>query len=321
MTGPGARTDDAATRWAGRWLAPLEEAGAGLARHRQRGAALVRRGRVADLTVEPGTVRGRVHEDRVSPYDVSVTVPVPDDASWDAAANRLAGELRHTAALLDGRLPEDLDEALDGTGVRVLPERDEATERCTCTAREQPCVHVVALHHAVADLIERDPFVLLTLRGRPRARLLDELRARRSGGRAPLSAADLGLRDEADLFTMRGDLDDIVLHPAPVEDPAMLFHHLGPPPGVEDTAELERLIERAAATAWRLASGEGADVADDEVLLAELRAQRTATAGSVAGALGRDVDRVREALDRLFETGVVLRTGQDDTARYRAASS
>lgn len=321
MSAPGPPTGDEAHGWAQRWLAPLEDAGPGLARRRQRGAAMVRRGRVADVAVGPGRIRGRVHEDRVAPYDVSIAVPVPDDPAWAAASDRLASELRHTATLLDGRLPADLDEALAGTGVRVLPAPGDLAQQCTCTSREQPCVHVVALHHAFADLIERDPFVLLTLRGRPRAQLLDALRSRRSGGDSRLSAADLRVEEDADLFAQRGDLDAVALHPAPVEDPAMLFHHLGAPPGVDDTSRLESLIERAAATAWRLASGEGAGVADDEVLLTELRAQRTATAGSVAGSLGWDDAQVRDALDRLFEAGVVLRTGQDEAARYRAASS
>jgi hypothetical protein len=81
---------------------------------------------------------------------------------------------------------------------------------------------------------------------------------------------------------------------------------------------LVRTIERAAAGAWRLAAGEGAAAADEELLLAELRGQRVGTAASLADALGRDADEIRAELDRLFEEGTVMRTGSGDRARYRA---
>lgn len=306
--------------WADSWLASLDETGPWAAQSRQRGEALVRRGRVTGVQITAGRVSAQVREDRVAPYDVRLTLPVPSDTAWERAVSALAGELRTTAALLDGRATAHIDETMAASGAPLLPRSGELGGHCTCADPETLCVHVAALHHAVAHLLERDPFVLFLLRGRSRDRVLDELRARRSGIEGQQTAASLGVADSSDLLRARGDVEAVELHPAPVEDPAMLFHHLGPPPGVDDTAELEGQIERAAAMAWRLAAGEGAVAAADEVLVAELRSQRTATAEEVAGSLGREVVEVRAALDRLFEHGAVLRTGQPDRARYRAAS-
>jgi predicted ArsR family transcriptional regulator len=90
---------------------------------------------------------------------------------------------------------------------------------------------------------------------------------------------------------------------------------------VVDDRALAAIIERAAAGAWRLAAGDGAAAADEELLLTELRAQRVATATALATALGRDAATVRAQLDELYEQGAVLRTGSGERTRYRAAAS
>jgi hypothetical protein len=129
-----------------------------------------------------------------------------------------------------------------------------------------------------------------------------------------------GVDPSGRLEPARGDLDAIELRPTPVADPAAAFSRLGPPPGVADPRPIEAIIARAAAGAWRLAAGEGAEAADEELLLTQLRAQRVASAASLADALGRDEAEVRDHLDRLFDDGVVLRTGSGERARYRAAA-
>ena len=151
-----------------------------------------------------------------------------------------------------------------------------------------------------------------------RAELLRALREQRGVSEPEPGAGTLDLT--AGLTAGRGDLEAIALHPAPVDDPAGPFRHLGPPPGVDDEEALIALVERAAGAAWRLAAGDGADAADEELLLAERRAQRVATPGSLAEALGRDADELRAELDRLFEAGQVMRTGSGDRTRYRAAA-
>jgi uncharacterized Zn finger protein len=302
--------------WGQRWQALLDDAGPSAARRVQRGQALARRGSVDDLRLEPGRITGTVREDRVAPYRVVIRWPVPDDEAWETAIGSLTAELRFTAALLDGRLPEGIDEVLADAGVPILPRERDLELSCTCTERVRLCRHVAAVYAAAGTSIDRDPFLLLMLRGRDRDRLLRALRAGRGDG--PQASAADGLDLSAGFEAARGDLDAIPLHPAPVDDPAALFHRLGVPPGVEDVRPLVRTIQRAAAGAWRLAAGEGAAAADEELLLAELRAQRVGSVASLADALGRDVDEVRDELDRLFEDGTVMRTGAGDRARYRA---
>ncbi|MFA9445934.1 hypothetical protein [Egicoccus sp. AB-alg6-2] len=320
IVGPGGGPSDLVDprRWWGqRWLEVLDATGAANARRVQRGQGLARRGAVTDVRVEPGVVSGTVREDRSAPCQVTIHWPPPAEAAWVRATGVLAAELRFTAALLDGELPQGVADVLADAGVRVLPRPEDLRFRCSCDEGHQLCRHAAGVYTVAGAAIDRDPFVLLRLRGRDHDRLLRDLRAQRGGGAALVTdELDLG----RGLYAAGGDLDAIALHPTPVEDPSALFQRLGPPPGVDDLDPYVATIERAAAGAWRLAAGEGSEAADEQVLLAELRAQRVGTVASLASALGRDEDQVREHLDRLFDAGTVLRTGTGERARYRATS-
>ncbi len=314
-----ASVESGRTWWSVRWLEVIEESGPALARQVQRGQALARRAGVERVTIERGSITGVVVDEQPRPKRVELRWPEAGDAAWGRAITALAAELRFTAALLEGDLPEEAHEVLAEAGVGLVPALGDVEAHCPCRERMRPCRHSIALWTAAATLFDRDVFALLRLRGRDEAKLLSALRAQRGDEPAAPVGSDLDL--DGGLYAARGELEDVELHPAPVEDPSALFRQLGEPPGVEDTRGLEHLIDRAAATAWRLAAGEGADAADEELLLAELRGQRVATPGSLADALGRDPDEVREELDRLFAAGTVMRTGSGERAKYRASAS
>lgn len=311
-------TNGASAGWGARWRAVMDAAGASAARPLQRGHALARRGVVDDLRVEPGQITATVAEDRATPYRVELRWAQPTASAWDDAVAVLRSEIRFTAALLDGDLPDELADVLAEAGIELVPDLDDLVSSCSCPDRSVVCRHVAAVHAAVGALVDRDPTVLLRLRGRSRQQVLGDLRRGDDGDR-PLAASTLDL--SRGLEAPHGDLEAIELHPALVDDPAALLGHLGDPPAVDDIRPLVRLVERAAAGAWRLAAGDGSEAADQELLLAELRGQRMASAGSLADALSRDTDAVRAQLDELFELGAVMRTGSGERARYRAASS
>lgn len=302
--------------WGERVLGILDDAGPAAARQVQRGQALARRGAVEGLDIAAGRLRGSVAEDRVSPYQVEIGWPVASDAVWARAIPELAASLRPTASLLEGQLTPSLVASLAAAGIELLPAFEELTPSCTCGERSAWCRHAVAVHALGSVQIDRASTLLLTLRGRTREALLAAMRRSDAAASTPARILD----PNVGLTEAREDLDAIALHPSEVDDPAALLRQLGPPPGVDDAEPLVALIERAAATAWRLAAGDGAEAADEEALLAELRAQRVATAASLATALGRDAAVVSEVLESLFARGEVLRTGSGERTRYRAAS-
>lgn len=290
--------------WGDRWL---ELVGDAPHAPRARGGA---------LTIVPGSARYETREGRRGRVRAELHVEPLADGTFDELTDAVAGDLRATAAVLEGRLPEP-DEAAGADA--VLPAPGAMRASCTCGAR-QPCRHVVALHRGIASTVDDDPAVLLRLRGRTLQTLAAAVRRARSGDQSASLPGTVALDQlvGVELGVARGDLDAIELRPRPVEEPSWLLQQLGPPPGVDDATELGRHVDRAASFAWRLAAGEGAGAADEQVLLAELRAQRMTTAARLAAALAWDPERVRAELDRLFDAGAVLRTGTGDRTRYRA---
>jgi uncharacterized Zn finger protein len=284
-------TDTDTTTWGERWLAAMSTPSRSYAEGLDRGSYYTSRGAVRGLEVTPGRATATVVYGRHRPQAVNIAVTAMDEDDWGALVEALSQELRFAAALVEGDLPVGVEEVAAAAGAPIVPPRDAVTEECICTEARNPCHHVAAAHHALAKAITSDPALLLRLRGRDRKTLLAAIRARRTGtdlataARSPDAVAIDDLDGQA-LFEVGGDLDAIRIQPHPVDDPAWLFDHLGEPPGFEDSAPLQDLIARAAETAWRLAAGDGSEAADEELLLAELRAQRMATAGALAEALG-----------------------------------
>lgn len=318
--------DDPAPTWGAAWLAAAAEAGHGYADRLGRGPYYVSRGAIRGLEIAPGRVTGTFLHGRQRAQTVNFDVgPLPDD-QWETLVRTLAAELRFSAAIADGELPPDALPRLAEAGVELVPPRDLIGESCHCTeSGGSPCRHIATLHHTLAGELDDDPFQLLTMRGRDVRTLQASLRAVRTGedlaaaARSP-DAIGLDEIETTDVFAARSDLDDIPLAPRLVDDPAWLFDQLGDPPGIDDPVPLEQLIVRAADTAWRLAAGDGAEAADTELLLTELRSQRMATPVALAEALGWDAEVVAEALDELYHDNAVMRMGEGLQAKYRAAS-
>lgn len=306
-------------RWLGQeWNETLDTSRPVHARAVQQGEALLRRGAVQQMELDAGRVGAYVAGEREGDVEVGIAVDVFDDESWTLVTTVLAERLRFTAALLQGSLPRELAERLASLDTPLSPRSDEVISTCGRDG-QVVCPHVIAVHRAVGLRLERSPTQLLTLRGKPPTEVLHDVRAVR--GDEIDDAGELGVSRDEELGRARGDLGAIRVHPDKPTDPGWLLRHLGDPPGVDDVDSITRLIERAAAGAWRLAAGEGASHADVELLLGELRARRTASAAVLAEALGRDVESVQDELDELYAAGTVLRTGAGSRSRFRAVDS
>ncbi|MGH9230712.1 MAG: SWIM zinc finger family protein [Acidimicrobiales bacterium] len=334
------------TWWGRRWIGSLEALGAAYANRLPRGRTYARRGAVHRLDIQAGRVTARVDGRRPLPYRVGLSLPVFSDEQWDAVIAALAGQVRHAAALLDGRMPDDIDDTVAGAGVSLFPRAGELTTTCSCPDHANPCKHVAAVHYVLAQTFDGDPFLLPTLRGRRRDELLTALRAARTGAGAAVAgapqAADEGVA-VADLVASRlfdpgGDLAAVgVQLRRPDGDATVALERLGPPPVPGDPGLALDLLCDAARTAagraWRLAvgatdveggrggDGNGGDGNGDPgaaTVLAELRSRGSATTRELADALAREPEGVRASLRALVGAGVVDRTGHARGTRYQA---
>ncbi|WP_171166143.1 hypothetical protein [Streptomyces sp. I05A-00742] len=246
-----------AARWSRRWIRTLESLGATAPNPRlPRGRTLARKGAVQGLTVRPGEVTARVAQTGRG-HEVTLHLPVLTDEEWAAGVGMLAGQLQHAASLLEGRMPEDIDETFGKAGLALFPRRGETSSRCGCRDTGDPCAHGAAVHYAFAASLEDNPFLLPALRGRTGEELLTALRAARSegctgAGTGP-EGVDAGSLPVGDAYFTGGNLSAVPLHPRPPADPARGLRRLGPPPGCgPDGAQLlADAVERAAEHAWR----------------------------------------------------------------------
>jgi uncharacterized Zn finger protein len=297
--------------WGGQWLAAVSADTARHAKEVLQGEALFRRGAVSDLVINAGVARATV-SDRNDTATVTCHVAVLSHTMWEQLAAVVAEQLRFTAALLRHQFPAVLHERLRAHDVHMFPTHEDMTFHSDVLGAGVNR-HTVALHRAVGVRIDRDPNVLFGLRGRDIEQIVKAVSTQRGDLAAMTDVTETPV--SAQIAALTG----LVLHPRLVEDPAWLLAKLDEPPPVVAFDALAQAVHRAASVAWRIAAGDGADAADTELLLAELRARRIGTALALADAIGQDVDTVATQLDVLFDAGVVLRTGTPPNVKYRVA--
>ena len=180
------------TWWSRRFIEVLEDFHEGP--RLVRGRAYARRGQVMDLDVGEGEVSATVQGSRARPYTVSIGVTVLSDADWTRVEGAMASRAVFLARLLAGEMPREIEDAFAATGLSLFPatSSDLATD-CSCPDWQNPCKHIAAVYYLLAEAFDRDPFLIFAWRGRPRDRLLVELRALRGQGAAGASASGVGM--------------------------------------------------------------------------------------------------------------------------------
>jgi uncharacterized Zn finger protein len=163
--------------WSKRFVAVIEGFGHGARLTRGRGYA--RSGQVLDLSIRRGEVAASVQGTREKPYSVTLRIDVYTPEQWARVERAMIESPGYMAELLEGRMPERIDRVFAAAGLTLFPVRREFRTDCTCPDWENPCKHVAAACYILAEHFDRDPFALLTWRGRDRAALLRRLEALR----------------------------------------------------------------------------------------------------------------------------------------------
>lgn len=147
--------------------------------------SLARSGRLGAIVVLEAMTSAVVDPTTDTPLMAQARVERLDPQGWAAFAAETARESGFLAALESGELPADLVEHADEAGAELLPGPADLDTACECETWAQPCVHALALLYQVAWQVDRDPYVLLLLRGRTRETLLSEIASLASGAPPP----------------------------------------------------------------------------------------------------------------------------------------
>lgn len=99
---------------------------------------------------------------------VTIVVPLWDEKQLDSVTRAL----RRTGATLrsapTGELPDSIVPALSSIGIEVAPDLPDWAATCDCSAKLAPCVHHLATIYALANKIDEEPALAITLRSEPR---------------------------------------------------------------------------------------------------------------------------------------------------------
>lgn len=242
--------------WSRRFIAVLESFALGT--RLTRGRSYARSGQVVTLDVAPGVVTAVVQGSRPKPYQVRVQFPPITEKVWAALEIALSAQAVHSAALLAGEVPAELEQVVSDCGDTLFPRTiRDLSQQCSCPDGAVPCKHLAATFYLLAEAFDSDPFLILTWRGREKQQLLNRLRELRSGDSAAPVAPDIGAAPQigaalalTGLRPAPTDWDEFWYSPVPLDEaPAtldvqadLLLRQL-PDPGAElgGAAFVERL--------------------------------------------------------------------------------
>lgn len=226
-----------------------------------RGKAKARVAKLRGLDPKNGDALVEVSASSVLPYEVRISLqPIPNEV-WEKATAALVGKAFFAAKLLASELPNEVEDAFVAAGGSLFPTQGAARIRCNCPAGLGGCRHGAVAQRGLAEAVDRDPFLLFDLRGRPRTQVLEALGLKKE--EVPLAPTDIPLAlvpdspaDPAAFRRPKADLAAVRFHVAEPERPLMLLTRLGDPPGWKGASLLEVLgpyIEKAAGQAREIA--------------------------------------------------------------------
>jgi uncharacterized Zn finger protein len=219
----------AASWWGERWLETLH--GFGWDSRLARGRSYARRGQVTQLEISPKGITAKVQGSRPTPYKCGITLRSLSEAQWEHALQAVADSPLIQGQLLAGELPPQIEPIFLAEGAPLFPARSQdLTMSCSCPDYAVPCKHLAAVYFLVAEWLDRDPFLLLELRGRDREALLAALRVGGESAGVPEPDEPLDLES----FWMGSPVPPFRAGGAVL--PQALLRALGDPPGWTDAS-------------------------------------------------------------------------------------
>jgi uncharacterized Zn finger protein len=177
----------AANWWAQRWIAVLESfhIGARLGR----GKTYARQGQVLSIDIDKGIVTAQVQGSRRRPYDVKLAIKTLTKTDWRRVGKTLVGQIYFLAKLLSGEMPREIENVFTELGLSLFPAQlQDLKTNCSCPDWSNPCKHIAAVFYLLGEEFDRDPFLIIKLRGMDQEELLGLLGGDKIKGQQPAAA-------------------------------------------------------------------------------------------------------------------------------------
>ena len=222
------KVGQAASWWGRRWLEALSELG--WDNRLSRGRSYARNGQVTNLEIGSGGITAKVQGSRPTPYKCLIALRRLSEKQWEHALQAVADSPLIQGQLLAGELPPQIEQIFLAEESPLFPTQTRDLQMdCSCPDYAVPCKHLAAVYYLVAEWLDRDPFLLLELRGKDREAVLAALRVSGESASVPEPDEPLNL----DSFWGGAPLPPAL--PAPAALPQALLRALGDPPGWTDS--------------------------------------------------------------------------------------
>lgn len=130
------------------------------------------------VDVSPGELKVKMTQGKQKPVFVKMTAEVFSESVWEKVILRMSREAGWAACLSSGSLPSDFEKVFRLEGERLLPDTFGAF-KLQCSAdpdQTSVCRHIFLAWLLFLSELEKDPLLILSLRGRTGAELLERLK-------------------------------------------------------------------------------------------------------------------------------------------------
>lgn len=111
-------------------------------------------------------------------YQTRVALVPIAESHWAKVIAELGTQAAYVSRLLLDEMPDTIEKPFEKRGLHLLPRSGKDLKTaCSCPDSFNPCKHVAGLYYLLAARLDQDPMLLFELRGLPRAKLLEQLRA------------------------------------------------------------------------------------------------------------------------------------------------
>ena len=230
---------------------------------------LLQRRRTTDYIIAPGSIVGRIQDERATPFRARLALPVVEEQLWEPISAALAKRAWFLAGLLSGYAPQEIGHVFLRHETVLLPDEGSLYE-LSCECKAVNCVHQAALLLLTIDHFMNDPFSLFAFRGRQREMLIADIRRQRlelrkqkmrgehRGGQLATYERAPDLEDTLAYYWDSGtQLEEISYSIRADELPASIIRRLDPIPLGDLQTEAELLFEEIYAQVARRAQALG----------------------------------------------------------------
>ena len=145
--------------WGQQWCQNISRYADSLSRL-ERGRTYIRKGAVKEIEIEGGHILAYVQGTRPQPYRVDIRIK----PAGDLLIKNFQNQLIDIRQLNDGFVPKSFSD-LFSAEKGLFPSSKEMIFSCSCPDNAAMCKHIGAVLYAVGSILDKEPLVLIKLRG------------------------------------------------------------------------------------------------------------------------------------------------------------